>query len=125
MQLKNNHLAIATQAEVFVASVLQKQGWKILARNFRRVGTEVDIIAMKEKTIAFVEVKYRKYSLDSMQDLRQLMTHKKRKALERGAKSFLQQKERKLPNWETLRFDLAMVRFPRGYPAQLRYVAGV
>lgn len=125
MNTPKNHLAIAGRAEDFVTSVLIKQGWRILARNFRRVGAEIDIIAMKHTTIVFVEVKYRRFVPETMQDFNQVITWKKRKALERGAKVFMQIKERELPVWETLRFDLAIVGFPRGTPGKLRYIPGI
>lgn len=38
---------------------LEKRGYSILARNFRRRCGEIDIIAQKRDTIAFVEVKRR------------------------------------------------------------------
>ena len=38
---------------------LQKKGWKILARNVRRGGNEIDIVARKRELVAFVEVKTR------------------------------------------------------------------
>ena len=125
MNMQKNNLVIARRAEEFVANILVKQGWEILARNFRRVGAEIDIIARKHATIAFVEVKYRRYLPETMQDFNQVVTWKKRKALERGAKAYMQIKERELPRWETLRFDLAVVGFPKGTPGKLRYIAGI
>lgn len=119
------HLALATEAEQFVENVLVQQGWLILGRNFRRVGAEIDIIAMKHTTVAFVEVKYRKFLPETMQDFQQVVTWKKRKALERGAKMFMQIKEHELPRWQTLRFDLAIVTLPKGNRFRLRYIAGI
>lgn len=114
-------------AEDFVVRILVKQGWRILFRNFRRVGTEIDIIAFKKTTITFIEVKYRKFIPLSMQDFNQVMTWKKRKALERGAKVYLQIKSVELPKWETLRFDLALVspKFSKENRLDLTYFAGI
>lgn len=46
--------------EDFVAQSLQKNGYKIIDRNFSFRGGELDIIAEKEGVIYFVEVKSRK-----------------------------------------------------------------
>ena len=46
--------------EVIAEEYLQKRGYRILERNFRCKFGEVDIIAMHQDAIVFVEVKYRK-----------------------------------------------------------------
>jgi len=48
--------------EEMVAQSLQKDGYKILARNFSFRGGELDIVAEKAGVIYFVEVKSRKNS---------------------------------------------------------------
>ena len=48
--------------EDMVAQSLQKDGYKILARNFSFRGGELDIVAEKSGIIYFVEVKSRKNS---------------------------------------------------------------
>jgi len=50
---------LGMQGEGLVADHLQKQGFRILARNFRRREAEIDIIAAKENITYFVEVKSR------------------------------------------------------------------
>jgi uncharacterized protein (TIGR00252 family) len=50
---------IGRSAEERVAVLLQKAGFKILARNWRTRSCEIDIVANKNKIIYFVEVKYR------------------------------------------------------------------
>lgn len=46
-------------AENTAANWLERTGYKITERNWRRRGTEIDIIATKKQTFYFVEVKYR------------------------------------------------------------------
>lgn len=46
-------------AEEAVATHLASIGYKIIDRNWKTKGCEIDIIAEKNKTIHFVEVKYR------------------------------------------------------------------
>lgn len=46
-------------AETLACWFLRLHGWRILARRMRVVGGEVDIIARRGRTLAFVEVKAR------------------------------------------------------------------
>lgn len=46
--------------ETLAAEYLKKQGYRILAQNFRTPFGEIDIIAQKDGTVVYVEVKYRK-----------------------------------------------------------------
>ena len=49
-----------------VFDYLQEKGYRILARNYRKKGGEIDIIAQDGDTAVFVEVKTRKYgAMDS------------------------------------------------------------
>lgn len=53
------HLRIGAAAEELAARHLLAQGLKILARNFRVRGGEIDIIAQDGKELVFVEVRLR------------------------------------------------------------------
>lgn len=46
-------------AETFACWYLRLKGWRILARRARVAGGEVDIVARRGRTLAFVEVKAR------------------------------------------------------------------
>jgi Holliday junction resolvase-like predicted endonuclease len=50
---------IGQKAEKHIAEVLQKDGFKILALNWKTKICEIDIVAMKNGVVYFVEVKYR------------------------------------------------------------------
>lgn len=52
-------LAFGRRAEWLAALVLMAKGYRILARGYRVNGGEIDIIARRGRTIAFVEVKAR------------------------------------------------------------------
>ena len=45
--------------EDFAAAILTKQGFRILARNFRKKCGEIDLIAANRKFLVFIEVKTR------------------------------------------------------------------
>lgn len=49
-------------AEEAVSKYLAKRGYKIIARNWKQPGCEIDIVAQKSSVIFFVEVKYRRSS---------------------------------------------------------------
>ena len=56
--MHNRRLGI--DGENMACDFLQKRGYKIIDRNYRTRRGEIDIIAEKDKTIIFVEVKARK-----------------------------------------------------------------
>jgi putative endonuclease len=47
----------AVRGEELAAQFLKEKGYKIIDRNFRKGYGEIDIIATKDKTLVFVEVK--------------------------------------------------------------------
>lgn len=53
---------IAVLGENYAVELLKKKGYRIVERNFRKRYGEIDIIAVKNKTLVFVEVKTRKSS---------------------------------------------------------------
>jgi ribonuclease HII len=53
---------IGDEAEEFVAEHLQRNGHRIIERNWRTKYCEIDIISLKSDTLYFTEVKYRKDS---------------------------------------------------------------
>ncbi len=52
-------LQLGLHAEIAAALLLRLKGYAILDRNYAVVGGEVDIVARRGRTIAFVEVKLR------------------------------------------------------------------
>lgn len=48
--------------EAEAAAFLQSKGYEIVERNFRHKKSEIDIIAMKDNWLVFVEVKTRSYA---------------------------------------------------------------
>lgn len=50
---------LGLRAETLAALYLRAKGWRILARRFRAGSGEIDIIARRGRTIAFIEVKAR------------------------------------------------------------------
>ncbi|MFA7597545.1 MAG: YraN family protein [Novosphingobium sp.] len=52
------------RAEAWAAFYLRLLGWRILARRLKTPRGEIDLIARRGRTIAFVEVKWRKEQRD-------------------------------------------------------------
>ena len=57
---RRNNRQIGDEKEAFVCEWLEKQGYRIVERNFRCRSGEVDIVARENRYLVFIEVKYRK-----------------------------------------------------------------
>ncbi len=101
-----------TRAEWAALALLTLKGYRVLARNFNAPGGEIDLIAQRGETIAFIEVKARP-------DLGQAaiaITEQKRRRIGRAAAVWLRQNR-----WAvayTLRGD-AVFAAPRRWPRHL------
>jgi putative endonuclease len=56
------HNKFGTDGENMAATWLQENGYEILHRNWRHLHYEIDIVALKNKFLHFIEVKSRKAS---------------------------------------------------------------
>jgi putative endonuclease len=91
------------EGEFLVAQHLKKHGYKIIAQNYRRRFGEVDLIAQKHDTLAFVEVKWRNNPLI---DPAELISISKQRKIVSVAKEFLS----KHTDLEVVcRFDVALI----------------
>jgi putative endonuclease len=108
----------AFEAEQVVAQSLKNQGWHILSHNFRIVGAELDIVALKGSTLAIVEVKSRLKKPSTLAEAETLFSPRKRAAMERGSLAFISKFNLKPA---TIRFDLAIVWGPTPHYA-IEYV---
>ena len=72
--------------EGIVCRYLEKQGFKIVTRNFRTRQGEVDIVAQKAEILAFIEVKTRKVSYFPISNV---ITFGKQKKITKTAKWFI------------------------------------
>lgn len=92
------------QAENIVCEYLISKGYTVRERNWRpkTSKSEIDIIAQKEDTLVFVEVKAR---TDRDIDPTEALTHDKIKNVVRGANSYLLAQDREY----YYRFDVAAV----------------
>src|SRR5689334_920671 len=81
------HNTFGTEAENMAAKWLTGNGYQIIHRNWRYSHYEIDIIAMKDDTLHFIEVKARNDSQFGHPE--ESVSKKKFKNLQRGADEYL------------------------------------
>jgi len=100
------------RAEGIAALLMRLKGYRVLARRFVVSGGEIDIVAQRGQTIAFVEVKAR----DNLDDAASAILETKRRRISRAARVWLARNP-----WAagaTLRGDAVFVA-PRRLPRHL------
>jgi putative endonuclease len=108
------------RAEKAVARRLWWEGYRILERNYATRSGEVDIIARKGDTVAFVEVRSRQEG--SEVPPRDTVTYAKQKRIHSAASAFLKAKRL---NEVSVRYDIAEVWLnDRGRPQQIEIIEG-
>jgi putative endonuclease len=100
------------RAEDLAVAFLRAQGMRIVARNWRWRGGEVDIIAKDGDVLVFVEVKAREK--EDFARPEEAVDKKKREHLWRSAQAFLSGKP-----WVPVRFDVVAVT-----PEGIRHIRG-
>ncbi len=74
------------EGELAVCALAESRGLKILRRNYRISGGEVDIIAADEQYVCFIEVKFRSFgAVESMSSV----DRKKRQRIIRAAERYI------------------------------------
>lgn len=96
--------ALGLSAETLAAWYLRLTGWRILKRRYKTKVGEIDLIAKKRKTVAFVEVKARKNRLAALE----AVTPASQQRISRAARIFVT--EHPKAGFFTLRFDVIVVR---------------
>lgn len=89
-----------------VCYYLEYLGYQIVARNFRIRGGEIDVIAVRDEDLCFVEVKTRK--LDSLTDGLEAVNRRKQNLIIRTAHAYCEKYQVNLEDWY-LRYDIASV----------------
>ena len=97
---------VGDTGEDFVAKMLENEGYVIIDRNFRTKVGEIDIIASRNGTIHFIEVKTRTgnefgYPADAV-------TESKQNTIKRSSEIYL---SRRRLMWKSVSLDVAEVTF--------------
>ncbi|MFH1198563.1 MAG: YraN family protein [Candidatus Omnitrophota bacterium] len=105
--MAKDNLTKGKRGEEEAVNFLRKQGYKIIARNFRTRLGEIDIIAKDKDTICFIEVKAR--SSDKFGLPAESVTGFKQRQISKAAIVFL--KDKNLLD-SPARFDIVSIRYP-------------
>ena len=97
--------------EEIAANFLQKRGYRIIFRNWRAERGDIDIVALHENCLVFVEVKSGSTELYGPPELR--ITNSKKRQLFKLASIFIQQAAQYKIQNDSYRFDVVVV---DGYP---------
>lgn len=111
--------AVGRQAEDAVCIFLGERGMRVVERNFRARGGEIDIIARDGDVLAFVEVRFREE--DSHGSPEESVGPAKRRKIAAAARSYLATVPPQ--SWREARFDVAAVEGGGDAPA-IRYYPG-
>lgn len=110
------HNDFGKEAETAAADYLQKEGYKILVRNFRYQKAEIDIIARIENTIVIIEVKAR--STDAFINPEEAVTKTKIKLLILGANHFVENMQEEI----NVRFDIISVLLEKDKTLKINHI---
>lgn len=106
------HLVLGWRGERAAVSYLKRRGHRIIARNYRCPAGEIDLIATRDDTLIFLEVKTR--ASCEAEDAHEALRSHQRGRIEHAARYFL--RARNVGNCPC-RFDLITVIWPaRGGP---------
>jgi putative endonuclease len=111
--------ALGAEGEARAAALLEERGYRILARNARAGGVEIDLVAQRASLIAFVEVKTRRTRRFGSPEL--AVDARKRARLVRGAAAWLRENRRRA---RSARFDVIACEFDAHAGWRLRHIEG-
>lgn len=111
------------KGEDAVVSDLEKKGYQIIQRNYLKKWGEIDIIALKNKVLHFIEVKSVSSKKGSDYRPEENMHRDKMKRLGRTIQTFLIENERTM-NFDWV-CDLACVYQEEGKGAEIEYIEDI
>lgn len=114
--MADDRRALGEAGEHAAATFLTARGWTVLARNVRRREGEVDIVARRDGTVAFVEVKTRRTRAYGTPG--EAVTVRKQRRIRMLASSLLTEG---IGHGRTIRFDVIEVH-SRGGELTLRHI---
>ena len=104
-------IALGKTGEDLACAELEKRGYAIIARRYRRRGGEIDIIARQGETMVFVEVKAREGR--AFGDAAEAVTPFKRRRIAQLALDYV---TRRGLSQRPCRFDVVSIHFDSGEP---------
>lgn len=109
-------MALGARGEAVAAEFLATRGYRVVSRNFRCPQGEIDIVAVDDDTVVFVEVKSRRS--DDAADPEINVHQRKRRRLVRAARAYVGRKGlEECP----CRFDVIAVVLPEAGPPRIEH----
>jgi putative endonuclease len=99
-----SQLPLGRRGERAAEKYLRRNGYRIVARNFRAAGAEIDLVAMDGETLVFVEVKTRRSRISGAPE--EAVDERKQTRMRRAAEVFAR---RYRADEVEMRFDIAAV----------------
>ena len=81
-----SQLPLGRRGERAAEKYLRRNGYRIVARNFRAAGAEIDLVAMDGETLVFVEVKTRRSRISGAPE--EAVDERKQTRMRRAAEGF-------------------------------------
>lgn len=116
-RLPDPRRTLGAEGEARAAAHLESLGYRILARNVRAGGVELDLVAARGPVVVFVEVKTRRGRRFGAPE--EAVHAAKRARLVRGAAAWLRAER---PAARRVRFDVIAVDAPPAGPFRLRHI---
>lgn len=113
------HQTLGKKGEDGAAVFLQQKGFDILHRNWRHSYFEIDIIALKNNVLHFVEVKLRTSASFGLPE--DAVDKKKFKKLLNAADEFLYQH----PQYRHVQYDIVAIRWQQPLPPEYFFIEDV
>jgi putative endonuclease len=102
---------LGRRGERMAERYLRRSGYRIVARNFRAPGGEIDLVAMEGETLVFVEVKMRRSLAAGAPE--EAVDARKEQRLRRAASAFA---ARMRAGARPMRFDIVAINASEGRP---------
>jgi putative endonuclease len=117
--MNSQHLALGAEGEARAATHLKRRGYRIVARNVRAGGVEIDLIARRGSWTIFIEVKTRRSRRTGLPE--EAVDARKRARLVRGAAAWLHEHAR---TGTRVRFDVVVCEVDSASRWRLRHLPG-
>jgi len=117
MPEKDNRHQLGKESEQLAVDYLQKEGYKILQRNYRIRGGEIDIVAKDNNTLVFIEVKSR--TTTRYGHAIQSLTRQQQMRISKSALSYMHQHQL---NDQSARFDVVAIQKNQYMGTEIRLI---
>lgn len=99
----SNNKELGEQGEQLASDYLEKNGYEIIEKNYRYKRSEIDIIALKDNWLIFIEVKMRKNADYGFPE--EFVDEKKEEMIQLGAMDYME-----AINWQgNVRYDIIAI----------------